>query len=533
MSVPPPLTGISNPPTSENTPPPNGPAMKIMRRGIPGKEKVKSLHTSNDSSQSEAPSKSGSEAGGEFQGLAGDILSQQENEAANAKEKGALTREEREAKYREARERIFKGFAEKAENEDINANTEAGNEISRSSSQTGKARIPGRKPRSANDDGFEARSQFAAFYPAPDYHVQPSPEVAQYGAYPSQPFGYDGQTLPGQFVSNQAFSPGLSPTRQSQTIAPYTMQPDQLPLAASNGNMHQSFPPVSQSGYGAPLQPQVSPSLHHASSPAGYPPMNANHLPGSSFGQSSRSHPDQSHPFAPQPVRQSPYHSPAPHFANPHNSAMEKLNVPSTLIGMGNPYPYGQLPGSHTVQSSRTRNSQHPIPGSFNRNIFNPQTQSFVPTGGPFRPSSSASFNSSPGSNHPGNIQPPFTAHNTSSHYAVPSGFSSPHFSRPDSTHHPQTSHGFVNAHTTSPYQQPSNPNHQSHQSTLPKWNNPPNLPPKPPAPAITTQPPQAYAAALKASLPGYMPNGSYHAGSFPAQTHHAGQTARNDVREG
>lgn len=34
--LPPPLTSISNPPTSGNTPPPTMPAMKIMRRGGDG-----------------------------------------------------------------------------------------------------------------------------------------------------------------------------------------------------------------------------------------------------------------------------------------------------------------------------------------------------------------------------------------------------------------------------------------------------------------------------------------------------------------
>lgn len=42
----------------------------------------------------------------------------------------------------------------------------------------------------------------------------------------------------------------------------------------------------------------------------------------------------------------------------------------------GVPYAYGQLPSALNPSDPK---SQHPIPGSFNRHAFNPQTQSFVP----------------------------------------------------------------------------------------------------------------------------------------------------------
>jgi hypothetical protein len=50
--IPPSLTSISNPPTSGNTPPPNLPAMKIMRRG-------------GDGDTGPSPSKATSETGSE------------------------------------------------------------------------------------------------------------------------------------------------------------------------------------------------------------------------------------------------------------------------------------------------------------------------------------------------------------------------------------------------------------------------------------------------------------------------------------
>lgn len=63
------------------------------------------------------------------------------------------------------------------------------------------------------------------------------------------------------------------------------------------------------------------------------------------------------------------------------------------------PYPYGQLPAHANPNDPK---SQHPIPGSYNRNHgFNPMTQSFIPT---------ASMQPTP--------QPPFTA--PGSHHSSP-----------------------------------------------------------------------------------------------------------------
>lgn len=45
----------------------------------------------------------------------------------------------------------------------------------------------------------------------------------------------------------------------------------------------------------------------------------------------------------------------------------------------GIPYAYGQLPANANPNDPK---SQHPIPGSYNRQTFNPKTQSFVPANG-------------------------------------------------------------------------------------------------------------------------------------------------------
>lgn len=78
---------------------------------------------------------------------------------------------------------------------------------------------------------------------------------------------------------------------------------------------------------------------------------------------------------------------------------------PHTVI----PYAYGQLPANANPNDPK---SQHPIPGSYNRNQpFNPKTQSFTPTGG-------MSSVQPP--------QPPFTA--PGSHHSSPQ-IGSPHLS--------------------------------------------------------------------------------------------------------
>jgi hypothetical protein len=88
---------------------------------------------------------------------------------------------------------------------------------------------------------------------------------------------------------------------------------------------------------------------------------------------------------------------------------------------MGIPYAYGQLPANINPHDPK---SQHPIPGSYNRNhAFNPKTQSFVPGGGggmaPVQPP-----------------QPPFTA--PGSHHGSPQ-VGSPHLAYPGGYQQPMS----------------------------------------------------------------------------------------------
>ena len=125
--------------------------MTIMRRAGLGKDAQSVESGANTADGSMAPSKAGSETGDESQRGTG-VASPTDSNLA--KDKSAMTREEREAKYNETRERIF---GPKSENADSN---EAVNEVSRTSSRNEKKK----KKHKNNDDGFEARSQFNAFY---------------------------------------------------------------------------------------------------------------------------------------------------------------------------------------------------------------------------------------------------------------------------------------------------------------------------------------------------------------------------------
>ena len=96
------------------------------------------------------------------------------------------------------------------------------------------------------------------------------------------------------------------------------------------------------------------------------------------------------------PPPQPPYRSPNPPLATPYASpvpmpSMPQPTWPQQSYGQapygprappapaGIPYAYGQLPANANPNDPK---SQHPIPGSYNRQAFNPKTQSFVPTNG-------------------------------------------------------------------------------------------------------------------------------------------------------
>lgn len=122
-----------------------------------------------------------------------------------------------------------------------------------------------------------------------------------------------------------------------------------------------------------------------------------------------------------QPYTSVPFSQRGPGGGSPAQIGATPMGQPPVPIGAGPmgqqsnlsiPYAYGQLPANVNPHDPK---SQHPIPGSYNRNHgFNPQTQSFIP-----------GSNSMPGPQVP---QPPYTA--PGSHHGSPQ-IGSSHLSYP------------------------------------------------------------------------------------------------------
>jgi len=175
------------------------------------------------------------------------------------------------------------------------------------------------------------------------------------------------------------------------------------------------------------------------------------------------------------------------------------------------PYPYGQLP--HPYQNGYQQNNNHPIPGSYNRPQFNPQSQAFVPGGGrtpmmqqqmPYMQTQTIPSYS--------NYQMPNLNQRTISQTSHQSPFGSPRmhqsnntpsgFSRSTSNSGQTSTLTHAQQPLAHPLPQPPNP-----ESSIAKWGTPAHLPAKPPAPESMA--PQKYYEVNKT-----MPIASHHA--FP-----------------
>lgn len=435
-----------------------------MRRGGD-----KNISGTNTASNSEGPSKTTSEAGGDSASDGGH----------DSKSKAAVTREEREARYREARLRIFG----KVEESEISETPEpASEDISRSSSASGKKKNNAKKQRNNGDDDFEARSQFNPYYPSPvmapgygtdgvyygPYQTMASPVTPMYASPYPQMVSSEGQ--PVYVWPNQGYA--VDPSMQTYP------SPNQVSYDLSNDFQRgmQSFQTAKQMPQ--PGNPTASPSMA---------PMQMQYQP--PMGQTSQAGQSWTPPaqydgtFQPN---QRPQSSPAQH-AQPI------------------PYAYGQLPGP-AYQNGRALSNQHPIPGSFNRQQFNPQSQAFVPgaigNGNQFFMQQGQPAAYQPPMQAP--TQPMFnplpgrvTTSQPSGTYAPsPRQAPIPNPSTPQSASHPpQKLPATPSTNSTSNSTLPSQPPQQhplpqppNPDSTIAKWGTPPHLPPKPPPPA-TMQP--------------------------------------------
>ncbi|KAF2662333.1 hypothetical protein K491DRAFT_710273 [Lophiostoma macrostomum CBS 122681] len=491
--IPPPLSGLPVSSKNTSTPPVELPARKIMRRGDDGKSGT------NTTANSEGPSKTTSEVGigsGSDGGIDGNEL--------ESKDKSALTREEREARYREARQRIF-GNAENEVNDSAEGvGSGEDKDVSRSSSASGKKKT--KKQRNYDDD-FDSRSRFNPYYP-PQYSVPPfggdqsgycggfsgqmqTPQYAGMSASMSPPPSFN-SGYPAMMLQDAQSSYGW-PGSQYQPANGSIMYPNYGP--AQNGyDLSAEFQRGMQSFQTAGMPTQTTPKL--ATAPMA--PIPEPYQPQPMMMNPSWPHMNQqsTYPMAPSPYGQ-------------NSPANRPVSAPSQGPVSGQ-YPYGQFPAS--PYGNKQNRHQHPIPGSFNRQQFNPQSQTFVPTSRnmsyqmqPNMPSMSThgmnGFNSFQVPNQMPRPSPPVASTQT---FGSPQSLQSAHPVplKANSTGSSQTLQIVHSQTITAPSSSaPTAPSSISAQSSIAKWGTPAHLPPRPPPPA-QAQPP-------KFNLPGH--------GAFPS----------------
>lgn len=285
-------------------------------------------------------------------------------ESTPGKDKSKLTREEREAQYKAARERIFGDFQEPVSSENVSTGEHSAS-LSRSSSSSGKRKT--RKAKTPKDDSFEARSAFIPSYTPmnmQNMHQQYQPQYSEHayqGSYQSSdPYGPSmnygttpTQSFPG-YDANMSFN---GPNPYGTTHGNNQFSPSEswgsMQAAASTNYFNYSQPQNSYQQNISPMAAQVSNQY-----------MQQPHL-GLQQNQPWLNNQYQN-PYPQQPV--SGNTNPAGWSGYQANSNM---NNPQ-------PYAYGHLPGQN-FSGNAPYNSQHPVPGSYSRSLFNPQTRSFVP----------------------------------------------------------------------------------------------------------------------------------------------------------
>ncbi|KAF1346367.1 hypothetical protein EJ07DRAFT_169906 [Lizonia empirigonia] len=362
----------------------------------------------------------------------------------DGKDKAALTREEREARYREARQRIFGAESEEPPSTDTTESgedKEKAKDMSRSSSASGKKKS--KKQRNYDDDDFQARSRFNIYYPqqyaVPGYTAE---NVVYYDAMPSADaqaqYGWSGQQYPSQNGSAM-----YQPYGQMQSG--YDLSADfqrgmsfQSPVKTSQVTPKMASTPM------APYQ-QSFQQTPHVPTNQGWPQMNQ---------QPS------------YPLNQAP-------FTTSNSRPMSAPQQPQ-------PYAYGQFPP--IPYNGQPNRNQHPIPGSYNRPQFNPQSQAFIPGGRnmPFQmqpnmvqgPPQMNDYGGFPMQGQPSmaNQMPRMS----------PSAGSTPSFGSPQSMH----GNGSAAMNRIAPQSgEQASSRIPSGASSIAKYGTPSHLPPKPPAP--------------------------------------------------
>lgn len=458
---PPPVSQMVDPAKGTNTPPVELPARKIMRRDD-GKS------GNNTAANSQNASKTTSEMGG----------SEGSNDGEATKDKTALSREEREARYREARQRIF-GSAESEETDATEGNgsgedKEKGKDVSRSSSTAGKKKP--KKQRNYDDDDFQARSRFNVYYP------QQYPVAAYAGDNAVYYNGFPGPTQNAPFA---AMNPGASPSTTYSSPYPGMMNPDAQPQYGWNGQQYQAsngsmmmYPGYGQAQNGYDLSTDFQrgmSSFQNAGLPSQVTPKMANPQMASYPDTYQQPQHMPVNPGWPQANQQPPYQMAQNAYGAQNGPGNRPMSAPHQPPMPG--YPYGQFPSN--AYNGKPNRNQHPIPGSYNRGQFNPQTQAFVPGGRnmPF----GMQPNMMPGqpqmNGYGGYQMSAQTSMPAQMPRSSPSATSTPPFGSP------QSMQGNMSAPSMNRItSQPGDPG--SSQSSIAKYGTPAHLPAKPPAPA-------------------------------------------------
>ncbi|KAK3378281.1 hypothetical protein B0H63DRAFT_548233 [Podospora didyma] len=348
--IPPSLSSIATSASSSSSPAPAVLPRKIMRRGEEGE------FGSMSAGASKATSEDGSDG----------------KDKGQSKEK--LTREEREEAYNRARLRIF-GSIEKTDT--ATPDGDDSNGVSRASSVSAKDRSnvgAKRKKRRDDSESFDSRSNYVAWC---------GPQQPTWAQAAPQYFPITGSPYNGQF--QQPYPNTIQPAYGATQAYPQLMANAGFTPQYNNGVLTYPSPPIPQAA--AP---------HHAPQ------------------QSQQRYPPQ--PPNPPIAAAASYNAPVPALPQPpppgwsQQSFNQPAFPPRTSPSAGGiPYPYGQLPVNINPHDPK---SQHPIPGSYNRQAFNPKTQSFVPANGMI------AMQAPPG--------PPYGG--SSSHHGSPQ-FNSPHMS--------------------------------------------------------------------------------------------------------
>ncbi|CAD6585316.1 MAG: hypothetical protein ASARMPRED_002126 [Alectoria sarmentosa] len=459
-SHPPPLSALTpKAPVPTDAQSSSQPTMKIMRRACVGRNGQITESGANTADGSMAPSKAGSENGDDSQRGTG-VASPTDSNLA--KDKSAMTREEREAKYKETRERIFG-----PESEIVDSN-EALNEVSRTSSRNEKKK----KKHKNNDDDFEARSQFNAYYPSLQYPVttydQTAASPAYYSPYTTQQGSILGQAgAVGAAMLQQGYQQGYNPMSAPQGFPAMTSQ---IPML--NGYEVQTAN-ANAGTFNQQLSSQYYPSMQQGvgmgqSSPVMSSPAISNHA------QFSRAQSQ----LSDQQWSQNSYSYPYPQQRDLQPFFPSPVQSPNLMAGVASvPYQYGQLPLQPGMQGAR---AQHPLPGSYKSQAFNPQTRPFVPNGGSVSPQTAQHGNTSNPStqNHNGNQYSPYTQQSSPYHQGPLMSVSGSYtFSQEPK------------AYGTRKISTQLNATHSPVQSSLSKWGTPSHLPPKPPPPEVPSMP--------------------------------------------